>query len=58
VALSDMPNGGFGVWTRQAFSTGTMFGPYGGVKVFREITAHNSGYSWEVDTDDENNLIY
>lgn len=48
IAPSTMPGAGLGVWTKRAYSRGTMFGPYGGVKVYSEMDAHASGYTWEV----------
>lgn len=51
VAPSGISGAGYGVWTRQTFLKGTMFGPYRGKKVYEERVAHNSSYAWEVNSE-------
>ena len=48
VKPSSIPGAGLGVWTSKCLKKGLILGPYQGVRVDWEISAHQSRYCWEV----------
>ena len=48
VKSSNIIGAGLGVFTEKEIAPRVMFGPYGGVEVFDEMIAHDSGYCWQV----------
>jgi hypothetical protein len=48
VKPSSIIGAGLGVFTEREIPPRVMFGPYGGVEIHDEMTAHDSGYCWQV----------
>jgi hypothetical protein len=48
VKTSSIIGAGLGVFTEREIPPRVMFGPYGGVEIHDEMTAHDSGYCWQV----------
>ncbi|XP_060558031.1 zinc finger protein 737-like [Ruditapes philippinarum] len=48
VKPSSIIGAGLGVFTEREIPPRVMFGPYGGVEIHDEMTAHDSGYCWQI----------
>ncbi|XP_045178773.2 zinc finger protein 85-like isoform X2 [Mercenaria mercenaria] len=51
VKPSGIVGAGLGVFTEEEIQPRVMFGPYGGVKIYDEMKAHDSGYCWQIYAD-------